>query len=144
METGRILLIIFGGTVAVAAFWSAVVWFTGQVSGWAKLADVYPQRMAFNETCWSLQSARLRWFSNYNGILRICADGQALHLSVFPLFRPGHQPLSIPWEDVTVAKRPFGVELRFYRADNVPIRLSRSFAERLVPASDGRFVLTDV
>lgn len=138
-NTPMIITIILGGLVAFALFWSAVVWLIAQMSGWSKLADVYPARIPFNETCWSMQSGRFRWNSGYSGILRVCADGQALHLSVFPLFRPGNPPLSIPWEDVTAVPYGFGVELRFYRAGNVPLRISRRLAEQVAQASEGRF-----
>lgn len=139
MENLQIMAIILGGVLAFALFWAGVVWLIAQLSGWSKLAAVYPSRIPFNETCWSIQSGRFRWNSNYSGILRVCADGQALHLSVFVLFRPGNPPLSIPWEDISATAYGFGVELRFYRAENVPLRISRQLAERIMPASEGRF-----
>ena len=141
MENLPVITIILGGIVAFALFWMAIVWLIAQLSGWSKLADVYPARIPFNETCWSMQSGRFRWSSNYSGILRVCADGQALHLSVFILFRPGNPPLSIPWEDITTKPRTFGVELRFYRAEGVPLLISRQLAGRLEQASEGRFRL---
>ena len=141
MEDLQIITIIMGGIVAFGLFWAAIVWLIAQLSGWSKLAGVYPSRIPFNESCWSLQSGRFRWSSNYSGILRVCADSQALHLSVFVLFRPGNPPLSIPWEDITAKPRPFGIELRFYRAEGVPLLISRQLAGRLEQASDGRFRL---
>lgn len=139
MENLQIAAIILGGILAFVIFWSAIVWLIARLSGWSKLGDVYPARIPFNETCWSMQSARLRWNSGYSGVIRVCADSQALHLSVFPMFRPGNPPLSIPWEDITTVSHIFGVELRFYRAENIPIRISRRLAEQLEQASDGRF-----
>lgn len=141
MENLQIIVFIMGGVLAFALFWMAIVWLIAQLSGWSKLADVYPSRIPFNESCWSLQSGRFRWSSNYSGILRVCADSQALHLSVFVLFRPGNPPLSIPWEDITAKPRTFGVELRFYRAEGVPLLISRQLAGRLEQASEGRFRL---
>jgi hypothetical protein len=139
MENLPIITIILGSLVSFALFWSAVVWLVAQLSGWSKLADIYPSRIPFNETCWSMQSARFRWNSNYSGILRVCADSQALHLSVFPMFRPGNPPLSIPWEDISGTVYGIGIELRFYRAENIPVRISRRLAQRLEQASEGRF-----
>ena len=139
MEDLQIMVIIMGGILAFALFWLVIVWLIAKLSGWSKLADSYPSRIPFNETCWSLQSARFRWNSNYSGILRVCADSQALHLSVFSLFRPGNPPLSIPWEDISATAYGIGVELRFYRTENVPIRISRRLAGRLEQASEGRF-----
>jgi hypothetical protein len=141
MENLQIIVIIMGGILAFGLFWSAIVWLIAQLSGWSKLADAYPSRIPFNETRWSMQSGRFRWNSGYNGILRVCADSQTLHLSVFPMFRPGNPPLSIPWEDISVTQHPFGVELRFYRAGSIPLRISRRLAQRLAQASEGNFQL---
>lgn len=140
----QVIITTLGGIAAFVVFWMAVVWFISLLSGWSKLADAYPSRIPFDEMCWSMQSARFRWNAGYNGILRVCADSQALHLSVFPLFRPGNRPLSIPWEDVSAHRRPFGVELRFYRADGVPMRISHPLAERLMQAAEGRLAIDDV
>jgi hypothetical protein len=139
MENLQIMALILGSLLAFVLFWSGVVWFIARLSGWSSLAEVYPARIPFNETCWSRQSARFRWNSNYSGILRVCADSQALHLSVLALFRPGNAPLSIPWEDISATAYGVGVELRFYRAKNVPLRISRRLAEQIVQAADGRF-----
>lgn len=141
MENLQIIVFMMGGILAFALFWMAIVWLIAQLGGWSKLADVYPSRIPFNESCWSLQSGRFRWSSNYSGILRVCADSQALHLSVFVLFRPGNPPLSIPWEDITAKPRALGVELRFYRAEGVPLLISRQLAGRLEQASEGGFRL---
>ena len=137
MEPLQIISIALGGLLAFVVFWSLIVWFLSRLGGWSKLADVYPSRMPFDETCWSWQSGRLRWGVGYNGILKVCADTRALHLSVLFFFRPGNPPLSIPWEDITGRQRTFSVELRFHRADSVPLRISPLLAERLEEASGG-------
>lgn len=136
MEYIRMLTIVLGSIMALTLFWAFVVWLIALLGGWSKLAAVYPARPPFNESCWSLQSARFRW-SSYSGILKVCADAQALHLSVFPLFRPGHPPLSIPWEDISSRQRMIWVELRFYRAESVPVRIPPALAGRLEKASEG-------
>ncbi len=137
MNSLQTISIILGSLLAFAVFWALIVWFLSRLGGWSKLADVYPSRMPFDEMCWSWQSGRLRWGVGYNGILKVCADRQALHLSVLFLFRPGHPPLSIPWEDVTGNQRTFWVELRFRRDDSVPLRISPLLAGRLEEASAG-------
>lgn len=141
METLQMILFGLGSLLVIILFWIAVVWLIARFSGWSKLADVYPSHIPFNETCWAMQSGRLRWNSNYSAILYVCADSQALHLSVFALFRPGNPPLSIPWEDITSKSRTFGVELRFSRAQGVPLLISRQLAGRLEQASAGKFRL---
>lgn len=141
METLQTITIILGSTLAFILFWLAIIWLIAHLSGWSKLAGVYPSHIPFNETCWSMQSGRFRWGSNYSGILHVCADNRALHLSVFVLFRPGSPPLSIPWEDITSKSQTFGVKLRFSRAEDVPLFISRQLAEQLEQASEGRFHL---
>lgn len=141
METLQSMFIILGSILAFILFWMAIIWLIAQLSGWSKLAKVYPAHTPFNETCWSMQSGRFRGYSNYSGILLVCADGHALHLSTFILFRPGNPPLSIPWEDITSKTKTFGIELRFFRAEGVPLLISRQLAERLEQASAGKFRL---
>ncbi|MCP4427117.1 MAG: hypothetical protein GY803_21735 [Chloroflexi bacterium] len=139
MESLQPILIGFGAIIAFVTFWAFVVLLTSWIGGWSKLADVYPARIPFNETCWSWQNGRFRWGMGYNGVLKVCADTQALHLSVFVLFRPGHPPLSIPWEDITGRKRTFWVELRFRRAENLPVRISSKLAGQLEQAVAGQW-----
>ncbi len=137
MDVFQTFLIVAGSIAAFVVFWVFVVFLTSWVSGWSKLATVYPGRRPFNETCWRMQSGRFRWGMGYNGILNVCADAQALHLSVLFLFRPGNPPLSIPWEDITGRRRGLGVELRCRRAESVPIRISTRLAGALEQASEG-------
>lgn len=137
MDFLQAVAIISGSLLAFALFWSFVVWLIAQIGGWRKLADVYPARQPFNETCWSWQSGRLRWGSGYNGILNVCADTQALHLRTNIFFRPGNPPLSIPWEEIDGRKRGLMVELRFQRAESIPFRIMPGLADRLVAASGG-------
>lgn len=141
METLQTMSIILGSSLTFILFWLAIIWLIAHLSGWRKLAGAYPSHIPFNETCWSMQSGRFRWGSNYSGILHVCADGRALHLSVFVLFRPVHPPLSIPWEDITSTSQTFGVKLRFSRAEGVPLFISRQLAGRLEQASEGKFRL---
>ncbi len=139
MDSMQSVLIVMGSVSAFIVIWLFVVFLTSWMSGWGKLADVYPARMPFNEECWSWQSGSFRWSASYSGILKVCADTQALHLSVLFMFRPGHTPLSIPWEDISGRKRFLNIELRFRRADHIPVRISPRLAGRLEQASGGLF-----
>lgn len=137
MDFLRVVAYGLGALVVFVLFWSFVVWFIAQISGWRQLAEAYPARRPFNEQCWSWQSGRLRWASGYNGILVVCADRQALHLRTLIFFRPGNPPMSIPWEEIDGRKRGFMVELRFQRAESIPLRIMPGLADRLVTASGG-------
>jgi hypothetical protein len=77
--------------------------------------------------------------ANYNNCVTIGANFQGIHLSVLFLFRVGHPPIFIPWEDVTVKPRPRrwlpAVELNFRQRPHVPLIISRRLSERLQAAS---------
>ena len=141
METVPLPLIIVGAFIAFVLFWLAVVWVIAQMGGWPRLAEKYPARQPWNPQCWSLQSALLRRWSQYRGVIRFCADSEALHLSVLFPFSLAHKPLSIPWQEITGQKKMrffyYGVELRFQQAPKIPMHIRRALADRLVEASGG-------
>ena len=141
METIRILLIIFGSLIAFALFWSFIVWLIAQIAGWPKLAEKYPRRQPWNETCWHMQSARLRGWANYSGVIKVCADAEGIHISTIFPFSMGNAPFSVPWVEINGRKQqrfviPI-VELRFQRVPGIPMQISRSLADRMVEASGG-------
>ena len=84
-------------------FWSGVVWVIAQM-GWARLARHY-------QTDAQTTSRRFRFtsgavgLSNYNSALHVGIEPEGLHLSVPLLFRPGHPPLLIPWEDIVDVRK---------------------------------------
>lgn len=141
METVPLPLIIVGAFIAFVLFWLGIVWVIAQAGGWPKLAEKYPARQPWNPQCWSLQSALLRRWSQYRGVIRFCADNEALHLSVLFPFSLAHKPLSIPWHEITGQKKTrffyYGVELRFQQAPKIPMHIRRTLADRLVEASGG-------
>ncbi len=69
--------------------------------GWAAVAQRYRCRGTPVGKSFHWQCARFGWV-DYNGCvsIRVCADG--LRLATFPLFRPGHPPLFIPWSALRV------------------------------------------
>lgn len=89
-------LLAFGGFVA---FWTILVTVISRL-GWGKLADRFAAvtKPSDGKTYWG-QSARIG-ISNYNGCVnvRVCVRG--LYLTVFPVFRPGHPPVLIPWHAI--------------------------------------------
>jgi hypothetical protein len=141
MEAFNTALAVAAAFVGIVLFWLAIVWLIAQVSGWPRLAEKYPARQPWNPKCWSLQSALLRGWSQYRGILRICADSEALHLSLLFPFSIAHRPLTIPWREISGRKKTrffyYGVELRFQQTPTIPIHITRRLADRLVEVSDG-------
>jgi hypothetical protein len=43
--------------------------------------------------------------ANYNSVLHVGVQPEGLHLSVMALFRVGHPPLLIPWDEITDVRR---------------------------------------
>ena len=67
-----------------------------------------------------------------------------MRVSLFPLFRPAHPPLFVPWDDIdaTQVKQRWWdhVELRFSRVPDVPFRISLVLAHNMEVVSEGYFV----
>ena len=141
MENLNIILIVIGAFLSIVLFWLVIVWLIAQVAGWPRLAEKYPKREPWNPKCRSLQSALLRGWSQYRGVLRVCADNEALHLSVLFPFSVAHKPLSIPWSEISGKKKTrflyYGVELRCQQVPNIPIHIRRSLADYLVEVTGG-------
>ena len=140
MENLPIPVIIVISIIAFTLFWGGMVWLIAQIAGWPKLVEKYPARQPWNETCWRMQSAQLRW-ANYNGILKVCADAEGIHISTIFPFSVGNAPFSVPWSEINGRKQqrfflPM-VELRFQRVPKMPMRISLVLAKRLVEASGG-------
>ena len=82
-----------------AAFWSGVVLLIGRF-GWHMLAGAYRTDAPASGRQIRLVTGRIG-LSNYSGILNVSIEPDGLRLSVMSMFRPGHPPLLIPWEDIT-------------------------------------------
>ncbi|HEX8711116.1 MAG TPA: hypothetical protein VF730_04525 [Terracidiphilus sp.] len=77
----------------------------------------------------------MRFWGNYNNVIRLVATDDALYVSVLFLFRLGHPPLRIPWSEIT-----FGRTRRFFRSyivltlglqERIPMRIPERMARRL-------------
>ena len=79
-------------------FWCFVCWTLSHVSGWQKLAAVYPARTPPTGQKF-ITSARLGRAS-YTGSLYIYVSREGLYLSVMWFFSMGHKPLFIPWSEI--------------------------------------------
>lgn len=144
METITTLFMIVGSFFAFALFWIVIVWLIAQVAGWPKLVEKYPPRQPWNETCWRMQSAQLRNWANYSGVLNVCADAEGIHFSTIFPFHIGNAPFFVPWSEISGHKRQrflqATVELRFQRVPTIPIHIRVNLANRLVKASGNAWV----
>jgi hypothetical protein len=119
---------------AFPLLWSAVGVLISRLGAWSRIATEYRQWETFDGERWRGQSAKVGW-ANYGNCLTVGVNQRGVHLSVFFLFRPGHPPIFVPWEDVSVTegKRLFfkHVDLAFRRAPGARVRLSKRLADKL-------------
>ena len=121
----------------------------GRWSGWRRLAGLYPERPVHRGRrfrCGLIM--RVTW---YRGGARLTADDSHLHFSVWPLYRPGHRPFSVPWSDVSVSRDewpwlPFKglpvMRLTLAKDPSLRILVQMSIGEGIVAASGGRLELS--
>ena|SRR5947209_333820 len=134
-------------TIAIVVFplffltiWCGVCFVLSRVSGWNLLSTRFRTDSPFSGETWVWQSARMRWFCNYNHCLTFGSDRSGLYMAIMFIFRLGSPPLLIPWPEVTIGRRrtvlffPF-VELRIGREEGVPLLLSARLAESLRSAA---------
>lgn len=123
--------------VGFAVWWCIVLSAVGALLGWGKLARHYRTTAPFHGTVRRFRSAKIG-LSNYSGVLSVGTNPDGLHLAVFPLFRPGHPPLFVPWSDITATPTAGWLasylDLRFENAPRVTVR---------VPAALGRQLAAD-
>jgi hypothetical protein len=124
------LIVLFIGTYA------GVCLLLAYISGWMKLATFYRSSQEVNEgQAFNFQSAWMRSIGFYNHCVTMTATANGIFISVWFLFRIGHSPLFVPWEDITVkrAKWLLGemVELRFNKAPSIAFRISSNLYRNL-------------
>ncbi|MCB0034284.1 MAG: hypothetical protein KDE51_09705, partial [Anaerolineales bacterium] len=142
-DTVIAILIPFVFLIVFPLFWSTIVFMISLLGGWATIAERYPYREPLNPKCFSLQSGILRYMMNYNGVLKICVDDEGLYFSVLFLFRPGHTPFFVPWEEIEGQVRQHFfykvVDFRFAQTPTIPFYIYKRSADKIVEASNGRW-----
>jgi len=104
-QTSLIALIIPGFFVCFGLLWSAIVFLSSRLSGWATLARHYPGTEPQGGQSWHWTSAQFSWFASYRNILTVNVSPSGLFLRPVLIFRIGHEPLLIPWHAITNARR---------------------------------------
>jgi hypothetical protein len=125
--------------VAAPVLWLALCQLLGLVSGWRRLAELYPHSGVVPDGVVRFRSGRMGWI-DYGNCLVVGAAEAGLYLAVLLPFRPGHPSLFVPWHDVHA--EPAGgwrkhVGLRFARAPSVAFRLAGEHPE-IVRRAAGR------
>lgn len=130
--------------ILFVGFWVFVTYLISFIGGWAALGKYYPAELSFTGETFGGNSARLG-VGKYGGCFIWGANVRGLYLAVAFIFRAGHPPLFIPWQDITVhrlASKFFPkVELEFSKSRENRLRISKSLAEKIAHARAGRLRL---
>ena len=87
--------------IAFAAIWCCAGYLVALTGSWRLLGQRFRLQGEFTGPTRAMQSARLRFGTNYNNVLTIGADQNGLFMVPFVLFRMGHPPLFIPWTEIS-------------------------------------------
>ena len=122
--------------------WIVFSYLLASMSGWRKLAEIYPATQPFSGRWMRPWAASMGWGVNYNGLLNIGPDAAGIHISIFFLFRPGHPPLFIPFEEITATEARIWrtkwlsmARLQFARPSSAYLLIPMKTAEALSQAS---------
>lgn len=108
-------------------------------SGWYSLSKRFrAQAEPYGETRSAgplLYGVQMRYRVNYGSVIRLTSASDALYLSVLFLFRIGHPPLSIPWNEIKIRRIEFlwfrFVALTLGDQERVCLRISKRMAAKL-------------
>ena len=118
------------------SIWMLSTYWVAVTSGWRLLAKRFRLQETFTGQKWNMQSARMRWFSQYNNALTVGADTAGLFMVPFLLFRAWHPPLFVPWSEITGVRETKVlfvkfVEMRLGRVEEVPFRIRAPLAAKI-------------
>lgn len=132
-------LILPGSFLAALAFWFLLCSLIGAMSGWRSLsrrftAQSEPSGETLQAGPW-FYSVYWRFWGHYSSVVRMISATDALYLSVIFLFRPGHAPLCIPWNEITFGRTRFMwqkfIVLTLGREEQIPLRITERMARKL-------------
>jgi hypothetical protein len=132
MPESLIGVVIVLGVLALLGAIFGLLFFVSQAAT-SGLRAHYAATGPFDGRGWALGYVKIG-FMQYNNLVRIAANGTAVHLSI-----PGHQAIAIPWSELSVEPRagllPFSfqplVTLRAHRVPGEAIVISAETAARL-------------
>ena len=123
--------------------WIVISALISYLGGWWSLSQYYQSRPHNIRKKWLFQTAAMRFMTGYGNCLNVAVTDRGLLLSVLFIFRFGHPPLLIPWEDIRVEKYNSwmmkGIRLNFTRVPNVPLILRKGLARNINDEIDGKW-----
>ena len=124
-----------------ALAWVASCAAIASMGGWRALAESYPAQAGLPGQRFRWRSLRMRRGASYNGCVHLVSSPMGLGLSVMRLFRVGHAPIFVPWDEVRAERGRFWlapvITLRFTRRPEVPVHLPRRLGEKVIAAARG-------
>ncbi|MGD9850764.1 MAG: hypothetical protein AB7T38_05825 [Nitrospirales bacterium] len=90
--------------IGFACLGIASLFLVSRLSGWRTISQHYPSRPHKIIEKWYLRSMWMGFLFTYENCVTMKATNEGLHLSLIILFRIGHHPLLIPWEDIHIEK----------------------------------------
>ena len=133
METGHFPLFTF--LLIAILVWLVLGFVSRHITGWASLAQRYRCHERFSGARLRSRSAVMRYWGRYSNCLTLGVNPRGFCLSMSIPFLPGHPPLFIPWNEITVRRTSFlltkYVELRLGREPAIPFRIYEGLAAKL-------------
>lgn len=140
MQAGLNSLFIFLLILFVVFVWMSACFLIGVFSGWHALSGRFrAQSEPYGGNARSagpfFYTIYMRFWGHYSSSVRITAGGDGLYLSVLFLFRAGHPPLRIPWEEIQFGRTRFFwrryIVLTLGAQERIPLRISERMARKL-------------
>ena len=125
--------------VAFVLFWIFICLVISVMSGWLALAESFIQQ---SEPCGQIKTAGpffyvvyMRYWCHYSSVIRMTAADDAFYLSVLAIFRAGHPPLRIPWNEIHFSSTNLflrtHIVLTLGNQERIPMRISERMASKL-------------
>ena len=119
----------------ILPFWFLISFLIAQIGGWGELSRYYRAGNPFDGRRWRFRSGQMRLTTHYNGCLTLGVNSYGFYLAVFFLFRAGHPPLFIPWQDIFVKTGKIlwwpWTEFRFRQAPSVYLKIYGGLGETI-------------
>lgn len=125
--------------ILFAPLWCANCFYVSFVSGWLTLSRRFRKQ---SEPHGEIKTTRpafslifMRFWSHYGSVIQVFAAQDALYALVFFLFRIGHPPLRIPWDEIRITRIKLLlckiVRFTLGKQEQIAMRISERMARNL-------------
>jgi hypothetical protein len=129
----------YGFLIFFVCLWCFICFMISILGGWFSLSRRFRDHSApYGETKSAgplFYGVKMRFRVNYGNVIRLTAATDALYISILFLFRIGHPPLCIPWQEIQMRKTKFlwsrFVVLTLGQQERIPMRISERMARKL-------------